>query len=77
MKSTPAARDQERLNWLEIHGQGYALVSDDNGHWACVQDGMQNCPMTKNPEDIATTFFIEKHKWHDTIREAIDAARKT
>jgi hypothetical protein len=70
-------QDEQRINWLETNGQGYALVSDDNSHWACVQDGMQNCPDIENePEDIHTTFFIEKHKWHKTIRGAIDAARK-
>ena len=68
--------DTARLDWLAIEGDGYALVSDDNGHWACVQDGMQNCPMTRNPEDIQTSFFIEKDKWCDTVREAIDKAMK-
>ena len=67
--------DTERLNWLEKNA-GYALVSDDNGHWACVVDGMQNCPMDDGTCDISTTFFIEKRDWYNTPREAIDSAMK-
>lgn len=62
--------DEELLNWLESN-DGYALVSDDNGHWACVCDGMQNCPMDEEPEDISISFFIEKEQWKDSIRAAI------
>jgi len=65
--------DKKRLDWLEGTG-GYALVSDDAGHWACVCDGFQNLPLSDEPEDIQTTFFLEADKWHNTIREAIDAA---
>jgi len=66
--------DTERLDWLEKH-QGFALISDDNKHWACVCDGMQNIPESW-PGDIQTTFFIEKKQWKKSIRKAIDAARR-
>ena len=65
-------KDKERLDWLEKN-QGYALVSDDFGHWVCVCSGMQNVP-DKTPDDIHTSFFIEKNEWKKTIREAIDFA---
>lgn len=63
--------DTERLNWLEEH-EAYALVNDDNGHWACVSDGIQNVPMDDKACDIETCFFIEKDRWKGSIREAID-----
>jgi len=49
------------------------LIDDDNGHVALVFDGAQNVPMGDDPEDIATTFFIEKDKWRSNLRSAIDA----
>lgn len=67
--------DTERLNWLEKNN-AFSLVNDDNGHWACVADGMQNVPMDESACDIQTTFFIEKDLWQDSIREAIDFAIK-
>jgi len=65
--------DTELLNWLE-ENQGYALVSDDNKSWACVCDGMQTVPFCPYPDDVQTTFFIEKAAWKSSIREAILAA---
>jgi len=66
-------KDTERLDWLEKHQ--FALVSDDNKHWACVCDGFQSIP-SDYPTDIQTSFFIEKKQWKKSIRKAIDAARK-
>jgi hypothetical protein len=66
-------KDTNRLNWLEAN-EAFALINDDNGHWACVSDGMQNVPMSKQACDIQTTFFVEANRWHDDIREAIDFA---
>lgn len=64
------------LKWLEDH-QGYALVSDDNGHWACVTDGMQNVPDGDEPQEIWTTFMIEAHEWFGSVWQAIqDAVEK-
>ena len=63
--------DEKRLNWLEE--SQFSLISDDNNRWACVCDGMQNCP-EEEACDIQTMFFIEKERWHNTIREAIDFA---
>lgn len=67
-------RDSKRLTWLQQQ-QGFALVSDDQGHWAVVCDGMQNLPLNP-PDDVQTTFFIEKHQWRKNIRRALDAAMK-
>lgn len=64
----------EILNWLQDH-QGYALVSDDGGHWACVCDGVQSVP-EKFPDDIHAVFWIEKHKWKNSISEAIQEAMR-
>lgn len=66
-----AMADTKRLDKLE-NCEGVALVNDDFGHWAVVENGMQNVP-DETPADIQTTFFIEKREWKDTIREAIDA----
>lgn len=67
-------KDSKRLTWLQQQ-QGSALVSDDQGHWAVVCDGMQNL-CSKPPDDVQTTFFIQKHQWRKTIRRAIDSAMK-
>ena len=66
--------DTERLNWLEEQ-DCYSLISDDGGHWACTQEGIQNVPMGE-PSDIDTTFFIMADQWKNSIREAIDFAIK-
>ena len=65
--------DKERIDWLEQH-QGFALVSDDYERWACVCDGMQDCPLEEGPYDLATSFFIKKDNWKSSLREAIDHA---
>lgn len=62
--------DTERLNWLETQ-QGSALVSDDEKHWAVVTSGIQSVPM-ETPDDVSTTFWIEKAEWKPTVRDAID-----
>ena len=49
--------DTERINWLNKQ-QGYALVSDDDKHWALVVNGEQSIPAT-SPGNLLTTFFIE------------------
>ena len=67
--------DSERLDKLE-QMESYGLVSDDNGHWACVTEGTQTCPLGDDPDDIQTTFWIEKARWFNTVREAIDHAIK-
>lgn len=63
--------DKARMDWLEKQ-EGAALVSDDAGHWCVTYDGMQNVPVDP-PQDIQTTFFIEKDQWKKSVREAIDA----
>ena len=64
--------DTRRLNWLE-EKDGYALVNDDFGHWAIASMGMQDIPENP-PDDLWTSFCVEKHAWKLTIREAIDYA---
>lgn len=65
--------DTGRLDWLESHGDGAALVSDDAGHWAVSWDGAQDVP-TDPPQDIVTTHIVERDQWRPSIRAAIDAA---
>jgi hypothetical protein len=66
--------DKQRLDWLEEKA-GCGLINDDAGHWAISNSGIQNLPpMDGNPIDIASTFFVEKQYWHNSIREAIDYA---
>lgn len=64
--------DKERIDWLEKYGFGAALINDDNGHWAVAFGGFQNVPEGNTPWDIQTTHFVEKGKWRDDIRSAID-----
>lgn len=68
--------DTERLDWFEARareGGCPALVNDDNGHWAVVEDGMQSLPDGPDPQFISTSFLIEAEQWHDSVRGAIDA----
>jgi len=67
---TTKRTDTERLDFLETC-EGWALVSDDAGHWALVSEGFQNLP-DDVPGDIRSVFFIKKDQWKTTIREAID-----
>jgi len=65
--------DTKRLHWLE--GNQFSLISDDGGRWTCTCTGIQNVP-EEHPINIYTTFFIEAIEWKDSIREAIDYAKK-
>lgn len=65
--------DTERIDWLEQQG-GFALISDDDGHWAVTCTDMQNVPSGDEPVDIMTSLFVEAGEWFPSIREAIDAA---
>ena len=65
--------DTERLDWLEEQF-GWGLLSDDNGHFACVFEGFQTLPEGPDPIDLDTSFYVEKECWRPTVREAIDAA---
>lgn len=68
--------DAVRLDWLEaMTHKGYcpAVVFDDDGHWAVLFDGVQSMPGDGPP--FATSFIAgDETQWHDSIREAIDAA---
>jgi hypothetical protein len=55
--------DTELLNWLEQHAVGFGVVSDDNGHWAVVEDGMQSLPDGPDPQFISTSFLIEADQY--------------
>ena len=65
--------DTELLNWLEKQ-YGAALINDDIGHWAVATQGLQNCPLGEGTFDLASTWWVEKHAFYPTIREAIRAA---
>lgn len=49
-----------------------ALLNDDNGHWAVSDTGFQQVVFGDEPEDITTSFFIEKEMWKNTIEEAVE-----
>lgn len=66
--------DTDRINWLNKH-EGVALVSDDQGYWAVVEDGYQTLSVNP-PADCQTTFIIKKKQWKSTVRKAIDDAIK-
>jgi hypothetical protein len=51
-------------------GDAPNLLYDDNGHWSITSDGFQS--VVTVPSDVETHFFIEKEKWKNTIREALD-----
>lgn len=71
--------DTERLDWIENttnQGACWALLNDDNGHWAVSGIGMQNLPLDDEPCDISTNFFVYAAMWRNSVREAIDAARE-
>ena len=69
--STDIAAAWKVVEKLVNSGWCVGLLFDDNGHWALATDGTQNVPLGDGPEDIATTFFIEKELWCDTAPLAI------
>ena len=73
--SADVARDAERLRQFEKWANaGYApcLAYDDDGHWQISFDGFNAVgePLGR------VTIFTEKDDWHDSVGEAIDAARE-
>ncbi len=62
---------EQALEYLAETGSCPNILNDDNGHWAISFVGMQNVPMTDEPEDITTTMFVEAKYWKDSIREAL------
>jgi len=66
--------DTELLNWLEKQDGG-ALINDDFNHWAFASEGMQNINMEDDKEyDLQSTWWVEKHAFKKTIREALEMA---
>jgi hypothetical protein len=66
--------DKQLLDWFYKHGFAHSLIGDDNGHWACTCDGIQNVPTGNKVGDMASSVFIEKKMWKKSPREAINAA---
>lgn len=66
--------DAERIDWMEKHLEGCALLSDDRGNWTISSTGAQNIPAGDAPADIWTSFEVPKEHWHLTLRQAIDHA---
>ena len=66
--------DTELLDWLESHGDGYAVVSDDQGQWACVCEGWQRLKLEGLPFDMEASFWVKRESWRPNVREAIRAA---
>ena len=69
--STDDAPAWEVVDKLLDEGYCPALLYDDNGHWALSLEGMQNVPIGPDPQDIATSFFINADMWCDTRPLAI------
>lgn len=66
--------DTELLNWLEKQ-DGAALINNDDGHWAFASNGIQNCHIEDDDLfDLESTWWVEKHAFKSTIREAIEYA---
>lgn len=65
--------DTKRLNWLEKQDGG-ALINDDDGRWAFASLGVQNVNLTDEEYDLESSWWIEKHAFKSSIREAIDHA---
>jgi hypothetical protein len=61
----------EVVEKLTDEGNCPGLLFDDNGHWALSLEGAQDVPIGPDPQDIATTFFIEADMWADTVPLAI------
>ncbi len=61
---------EELIRIFGEEGCGCALISDDAGNWAVSGEGFQNVP-DDPPQDIETSFFIEKSLWKSSIREAL------
>ena len=56
---------------LVDEGHCPGLLFDDNGHWALPLEGAQNVTIGPDPQDIATTFFVNAVMWADTAPLAI------
>ena len=65
--------DTELLDWPD-EAEGWALISDDAGRWACVCSGWQNVPDLDEPTDMRSTFVVEATEWKPTVRAAIASA---
>ncbi len=69
--------DSKLLNWLEMQDGG-ALINDDAGRWAFASDGVQNLNMENDEAfDLESTWWVEKHAFKTTIREAIAYAMES
>ncbi len=62
----------ELMAIFEKEGDGFAIVSDDAGHWAAVTNGTQNIP-DGYPADMWMSFHIKASEWKPTIAEALQA----
>lgn len=68
--------DTELLDALESvarRGACPAVLNDDNGHWACIDEGVQSIGPGPEPADIHSSFCVPADKWHRTLREAVNA----
>ena len=49
-----------------------ALIYDDFGNWAVACQGYQSIPANPGePDNIDSSFFIEKKQWEKTIKAAL------
>ena len=64
--STDIAAAWEVIEKLADEGHCPGLIYDDNGHWALSLEGAQDVPIGPDPQDIATSFFVNADMWCDT-----------
>lgn len=69
-------KDADRLNLfarVADVGCAPALLFDDNGYWAVVDEGMQSVSDGDEPQDQVFSFSVPKDAWKTSVRDAIDA----
>lgn len=61
----------EALSQLSLSGFCPSIISNDNGQWAVVFDGVQFSAVSEFPEDAIASYYIDKKYWKPTVREAL------
>ena len=64
---------EEALENLAKLGYCPNLLNDDFGHWAVSFEGYQSLPVNP-PDNLETSFYVEKRYWKLTILEALTYA---
>jgi hypothetical protein len=59
------------LETLDKLGFAPSLISNDDGRWAVLVEGIQNMNAHEEPIDMIIECFIDKGYWKNNIRDAI------